>query len=140
MDAGTFRADLFFRLHVFPIPVPPLRERPEDIPDLVRHFLQHFGRRLGKPVVQVRAADLKLLAEYHWPGNVRELENLIERAVIVSAGETLEVDPHWLRPAPASTSDARPGLADLERRAILDALARCRSRIYGPGGAAAALG
>ncbi len=142
VDQGRFRADLFFRLNVFPIPVPPLRERREDIPDLVRHFLHHFGRRMGKPVAHVGAATLRLLTEYYWPGNVRELENLVERAMIVTAGDTLNVDPHWLMPGRPDTSarEARPGLADLERRAIVDALARCQGRIYGAGGAAALLG
>jgi formate hydrogenlyase transcriptional activator len=139
---GRFRADLFFRLNVFPIPVPPLRQRREDVPDLVRHFLHRFGRRLGKPVADVSPAAMRLLTEYHWPGNVRELENIVERAVIVTAGDTLQVDPHWL--PKARTDGAVPatpsGLAEVERRAILDALERCRGKIYGPGGAAAALG
>jgi formate hydrogenlyase transcriptional activator len=138
MKEGRFRADLFFRLNVFPIHVPPLRQRREDIPDLVRHFLLHFGRRMNKPVVRVSADTLKRLAEYPWPGNVRELENLIERAMIVTTGDTLAVDPSWLtRPAleaPATT------LADQERQAILDALARCGNRVYGSQGAAALLG
>src|SRR5262249_40073663 len=134
---GRFRSDLFFRLNVFPIRVPPLRERREDIPDLVRHFLHHFGRRLSKPVARVSPAAMKLLTEYHWPGNVRELENLVERAMIVATGDTLEVDPDWLK-APAA--EPPPGLAGLERQAILDALAKCRGKIYGPDGAAAALG
>jgi formate hydrogenlyase transcriptional activator len=139
---GRFRADLFFRLNVFPIHVPPLRERRDDIPDLVRHFLRHFGRRLGKSIEHVSPASLQLLMDYHWPGNVRELENIIERAAIVTAGDTLEIDAHWLEPArpDAAPRDGAPGLAELERRAILDALARCRGKIYGPGGAAAALG
>jgi formate hydrogenlyase transcriptional activator len=142
MNQGRFRTDLFFRLNVFPIAVPPLRERPEDIPDLIRHFLHHFGRRMNKTVAGVSPATLALLKEYHWPGNVRELENIVERALIVTAGETLEVDPHWLIPTPRNSASpqARPGLAELERRAILEALARCNGKIYGPGGAAAALG
>jgi formate hydrogenlyase transcriptional activator len=139
---GRFRADLFFRLNVFPIPVPPLCERREDIPDLVRHFLHHFGRRMGKAPVGVSPATLELLTGYPWPGNVRELENIIERAMIVTAGDTLQVDPSWLTPAPAAgvVRQDRPGLAELERRAIRDALDRCHGRIYGPNGAAAALG
>jgi formate hydrogenlyase transcriptional activator len=138
---GRFRCDLFFRLNVFPIQVPPLRDRREDIPDLVRHFLHHFGRRLGKSVSTVSPSVLQLLTAYHWPGNVRELENIVERAIIVSTGDTLQVDPLWLQTAPpAHTPGARPGLAELERQAILDALERCRGRIYGPGGAAALLG
>ena len=142
LSEGRFRADLFFRLNVFPIRVPPLRERREDIPDLVRHFLHRFSRRLNRPVAQVSPAALRLLTEYHWPGNVRELENLVERAMIVATGDTLEVDPNWLRPEPAGAlaNGDQPGLAELERRAILDALERCHGKIYGPGGAAAALG
>ena len=142
VSEGRFRADLFFRLNVFPIRVPPLRERRDDIPDLVRHFLQRFGRRMGKPVAGISPATLQLLCEYHWPGNVRELENLVERAVIVSSGSTLQVEPHWLEPPRADPPAAatRPGLAELERRAILDALKRCRGKIYGATGAAAALG
>jgi formate hydrogenlyase transcriptional activator len=139
---GRFRDDLFFRLNVFPIRVPPLRERREDIPDLVRHFLHRFGRRLNREVVQVSPAALALLTGYHWPGNVRELENLIERAMIVTAGDTLEVDPNWLRPEPPGRPAAagRAGLAEVERRTILEALERCGGKIYGPNGAAAALG
>jgi formate hydrogenlyase transcriptional activator len=142
MNQGRFRADLYFRLNVFPIRVPPLRERPEDIPDLVKHFLHHFGKRMGKPTDRISPSALKLLQDYHWPGNVRELENLVERAMIVSGGGTLDVDPHWLDPAPGRVPDGRPrpALAEVERSAILDALARCRGRIYGPNGAAAALG
>jgi formate hydrogenlyase transcriptional activator len=142
VNAGRFRADLYFRLNVFPIRVPPLRERREDVPDLVRHFLHHFGRRMGKSVARVRPGAMELLAQYHWPGNVRELENLVERAMIVSGGDTLEIDPDWLKAAPAGAAarEARPGLAELERRAIVDALERCRGRVYGPAGAAAALG
>src|SRR5207247_805540 len=82
---NRFRADLFYRLNVFPIRVPTLRERREDIPDLVRHFVHHFGRRLAKPNVHVLPDTLRSLAEYPWPGNVRELENIIERAMIVTA-------------------------------------------------------
>lgn len=139
---GRFRADLYFRLNVFPITVPPLRERREDIPDLVRHFLLHFGRRMNRPGVTASPTTMELLSGYSWPGNVRELENIIERAMIVTTGEALHVDPSWLAsvPIPETPSESRPALADVERRAILDALARCHGRIYGPGGAAALLG
>ncbi len=142
IEQHAFRADLFFRLNVFPIHVPPLRARRDDIPDLVRHFLLHYGRRMGKPIPVASPAAMKLLMDYPWPGNVRELENIIERAMIVTTGETLQVDPHWLksnRPESAAP-DGKPGLADLERAAILKALQRCHGKIYGPGGAASALG
>ena len=142
MSAGKFRTDLFFRLNVFPIHVPSLRQRREDIPDLVKYFLTHFGRRLGKTVTTLSPATLKMLIEYDWPGNVRELENILERALIVATGDTLHVDPDWLKPARIETavSQSPSVLADLERRTILDALTRCHGRIYGPGGAASLLG
>ena len=138
---GRFRADLFFRLNVFPISVPPLRERRADLPDLIQHFLYFFNRRLHKQVERVNDKSLQRLLEYHWPGNVRELENLIERAMIVSAGNVLTLDPCWLQP----TSIAEPGknsssLKDLERQAIVAALERCQGKIYGANGAAAVLG
>jgi formate hydrogenlyase transcriptional activator len=143
MNEGRFRADLYFRLNVFPIHVLPLRQRREDIPDLVHHFLHHFNRRMNKRIDGINAAALKLLTDYHWPGNVRELENLIERAMIVSPGDTLLIDPHWLQPARTGNADQNPSpssLAEMERQAILDALKRCKGRIYGAGGAAAELG
>ncbi|HMF17115.1 MAG TPA: sigma-54 dependent transcriptional regulator [Gemmataceae bacterium] len=136
---GAFRADLFYRLNVFPIPVPPLRERKADIPDLIQHFLHLFNRRMNKHVECVDDRTLQRLVEYHWPGNVRELENLIERAMIVSAGHVLTVEPTWLR----ATSEPKPnsgGLHDVERQTIVAALERCRGKIYGPSGAAALLG
>jgi len=143
VDKGRFRSDLFFRLNVFPIQVPPLRERRDDLPDLVRHFLRHFGRRMSKSEIRISAEALNLLMAYHWPGNVRELENIIERAMIVTTGDTLHVDPHWLRPAvevDGAAENTGPILADVERHAIKDALKRCHGKIYGPNGAAAVLG
>jgi formate hydrogenlyase transcriptional activator len=137
---GSFRADLFYRLNVFPIRLPPLRERREDIPALVEHFLGRFGRRLNRPVTHVGRRTLELLQAYRWPGNVRELENLVERALIVATGDTLEIDPTWLTgPAPAGGGNGGASLAERERQAIVDALKRCGGRVYGPGGAAAAL-
>jgi formate hydrogenlyase transcriptional activator len=142
MSQGRFRADLYFRLNVFPIQVPPLRQRREDIPDLVKHFLRHFGRRLNKPVDQISPATLQLLMDYHWPGNVRELENLMERAVIVASGDTLQIDPNWLSLHRSRGEDSPPPgtLAEVERSTILAALDHCHGQIYGPAGAAAALG
>jgi formate hydrogenlyase transcriptional activator len=137
--AGRFRPDLFYRLHVFPLRVPPLRERHEDVPALLDHFLARFARRMHRPVTKVGRRTLDLALSYPWPGNVRELENLVERAMIVAAGDTLEIDPTWLTAGPAPTSD-RLSLAEQERRAILEALERAGGKVYGPGGAAALLG
>jgi formate hydrogenlyase transcriptional activator len=140
--AGRFRSDLFFRLNVFPIQVPPLRERPEDIPDLLQHFVYAFNRRLNRQIAGVVESSLKRLVQYHWPGNVRELENLVERAMIVASGDTLTIDPSWLLPETAAV-EAPPrtsSLGELERTTIVAALERSGGRIYGPRGAAAALG
>jgi formate hydrogenlyase transcriptional activator len=139
---GLLRADLFFRLNVFPIHVPPLRERRADIPDLVRHFVHVYGRRMQKPVTQVREEAMDRLRAYDWPGNVRELENIVERAMIVAGGDTLEIDAHWLTSTTPGATASHQGnnLAELERRTIVDALRRCHGRIYGAQGAAAALG
>jgi formate hydrogenlyase transcriptional activator len=133
---GRFRADLFYRLNVFPIRVPPLRERREDIPDLVKHFILQGNRRMGRRVEAVEPDSLRRLLDYSWPGNIRELENLIERAMIVAPGGTLRIDPSWL---PSDLPESNR-LHDLEHHSILDALRRCQGRVYGPGGAAALLG
>ena len=142
VDAGRFREDLFYRLHVFPISVPPLRERREDIPALINHFIRLFERRMNKQITRVHRRTMELLMNYQWPGNVRELENILERAMIVTSGDTLEIDPTWLSSAAASSapSDGQPTMAELERRAILEALQRSGGKVYGPGGAAQALG
>ena len=118
-----------------------LVEKLASTADLVSHFLHHFGRRMNK-TVSMSSATLQALKSYHWPGNVRELENIIERAMIVSTGDTLEFDARWLRSAQPerATQETRPGLVEVERRTILDALERCHGKIYGPGGAAAVLG
>jgi len=139
VSANAFRSDLYYRLNVFPIQTPPLRERPEDVPDLVRHFLHLFNRRMKKEVARVEPAVLAGLARYDWPGNVRELENLVERAMILSSGDVLELDPRWLGPArtPSATGST---LRDAERQMIEQALERSGGRIYGPNGAAALLG
>jgi formate hydrogenlyase transcriptional activator len=142
VNEGSFRSDLYYRLNVFPIRVPPLRERREDIPALVHHFITHFNRRMNRQIQGLDCNTLELLTNYHWPGNVRELENIIERAMIVASGTTLQIDPTWLTgPAPPSAlADGKARLADVERRTILDALQRSGGKIYGPGGAAEALG
>ena len=141
VGTGRFRADLFYRLNVFPIHVPPLRERPEDVADLARHFLHHFNRRMGKRIAGIDPNSLRLLTGYPWPGNVRELENLVERAMIVADSDMLRIDPSWLASPPVAEAAAPSGsLHDVERHSILDALRRSRGRIYGPRGAAALLG
>jgi transcriptional regulator with GAF, ATPase, and Fis domain len=133
----TFREDLFYRLNVFPIHVPPLRERAEDIPVLVWTFINEFAKALGKNIESISKESLTALRQYAWPGNVRELRNAIERAVIVAKGSVLVVD------MPRSAHDhaaAILNLADLEREHIRGVLDRVRWRVRGEGGAAEVLG
>ena len=96
MIAGAFRSDLFYRLNVFPIEIPPLRERKEDIPMLVEYFIDRYASKAGKKIKSINKKSLKLLQSYPWPGNIRELQNVIERAVIVCETETLSIDDNWL--------------------------------------------
>ena len=138
VKAGRFRADLYYRLSVFPVTVPPLRERPSDVAGLANHFLREFAARHGRPVCHIHPATIRSLTAHDWPGNVRELKNLIERAVIVSEGEQLAFDPGWLVGATAAET-ARTWAAQ-ERQRILDALRAAGGRVYGPGGAAHRLG
>jgi transcriptional regulator with GAF, ATPase, and Fis domain len=135
---GAFRPDLFYRLNVFPIVVPALRERHGDIPLLLERFLSRCAERLGKPRSHVPSVTLDRLVAHHWPGNVRELDNLVERAVIASEGANLEIDPRWFTSSPVARF-AVPDLrswADREREAIHAALRSCGGKVYGPGGAA----
>jgi formate hydrogenlyase transcriptional activator len=135
-----FRSDLYYRLNVFPVTVPPLRERPEDIPLLVRHFAQKFALRMTRTIETIPADAMKAMQQYHWPGNVRELENFIERAVILSRGSVLTVPVAELK----STSGERLSSADrldvAEREHILKVLRSAKWVIGGPAGAAAQLG
>jgi formate hydrogenlyase transcriptional activator len=136
---GRFRADLYYRLNVLPIAVPPLRERPEDIEELTSHFVAHFARKLGKPLIGVSRASLRRLQRYSWPGNIRELQNVIERACVLANGRVLEV------PDPALTARGpmtwRPStLEDAERDHVSQTLERVGWRIEGKGGAAEMLG
>jgi len=136
-----FRADLFYRLNVFPVQVPPLRERQEDIPLLVRHFVQQFARRMGRAVDTIPTETMNVLVRYHWPGNIRELQNLVERAVILSAGPILKVPLNDLRALPAPAASRRiETLEEAERRHILEALDASDWVISGPNGAASSLG
>ncbi|HEX5109249.1 MAG TPA: sigma 54-interacting transcriptional regulator [Vicinamibacterales bacterium] len=145
---GTFRSDLYYRLNVFPVRLPPLRERPEDIPLLVRHFVQQFSRRNNRSIDTIPSAVMEALVQYHWPGNVRELQNVVERAVIISTGSVLKVPIADLKPAgragtprrPAAAATLRASLGEAERSQILNALEASAWVIAGPNGAAARLG
>jgi formate hydrogenlyase transcriptional activator len=141
---GTFRRDLFYRLNVFPIHVPGLRERRDDIPLLAEYLIDRYAKRVGKRITQISKKALDLLQAYDWPGNIRELQNVIERAVILSDGETFVVDETWFAPlSPKSTVPAVPMFADLaqqEKDMIENALREAQGRVSGPTGAAARLG
>jgi transcriptional regulator with GAF, ATPase, and Fis domain len=143
---GSFRQDLFYRLNVFPIEVPPLRERQEDILTLVEYFVHRYATRMGKSIRSIDKKTLNLLQAYAWPGNIRELQNVIERSVILSSGEVFAVDESWLptqsvrlRPPVAALTPAQ-GAPRSERETIEAVLAVCRGRVGGSSGAAAKLG
>jgi formate hydrogenlyase transcriptional activator len=137
--AGTFRRDLFYRLNVFPIAVPPLRQRAEDIPLLLEYFVRRFAKSSGKDIRHVGKDTLRMMREYGWPGNIRELQNVVERAVILTETDTFFVDENWLNAPPMQLARPRGGLlalADRELEMIEAALAECHGRISGPSGAA----
>ncbi len=143
--AGTFREDLFYRLNVFPIEIPPLRKREEDIPLLVQYFIDRYAREAGKNIRNICKETLDLFQSYPWPGNIRELRNVIERSVIVCETESFSVDESWLsrqplRTSPTSQRELRQRVAAEEREAIEAALTESGGRVYGPSGAAAKLG
>ena len=140
VEEGRFRSDLYYRLNVFPLTLPPLRERREDIPMLVRYFAQHYAARMKKPIDSIPAATLEALSRYHWPGNIRELENLVERAVILSQGTHLHVPLQELKMVEPERQAASPTLQDAERAQILRVLRETKWTIGGPDGAAARLG
>ena len=143
--SGTFREDLYYRLNVFPLEMPSLRERREDIPLLVEYFIDRYARKSGKNIRTVDKNTLQLLQSYPWPGNIRELQNVIERSVIVCETETFSIDERWLSRQPR---DRRSGgklhlsrkLADQEKEIIEEALRESEGRVFGPMGAAAKLG
>jgi transcriptional regulator with GAF, ATPase, and Fis domain len=139
---NTFREDLFYRLNVFPITIPPLRQRKEDIPLLVDYFVAKFNKKIGKKIETVPKETLDMLHAYHWPGNVRELESIIERAVITSEGTSLQVMDRLetSRTTGEQTAQDTKGLAELERDRILQVLQQTNWRIEGKDGAAAVLG
>ncbi len=140
ITAGTFRSDLFYRINVFPIEVPPLRERREDIRLLVDYFIDRYAGKSGKQIRQIEKKSLDRLQSYAWPGNIRELQNVIERSVILCDGENFSVDASWL------SAERRPGrplpheMDAQEKEFIESALAECKGKISGPSGAAAKLG
>lgn len=143
VEIGTFRRDLFYRLNVFPVRMPSLRERSADIPLLVEYLIERYASKAGKKITNIEKATLELLQGYHWPGNVRELQNVVERAVILCDGETFSVDESWLqRELPRRSEHAVPlaSLVDREKEMIENALTRSSGRVSGPSGAAARLG
>jgi len=140
VEAKQFRSDLYYRLNVFPVTLPPLRERPEDIPILVRYFTQHYAIRMKKNIQSVPAKTLEVLSRYAWPGNIRELENLVERSVILTQGRDLQVPISELQTATLLTSSTTTTLEEAEREQILRALHETKWVIGGPSGAAARLG
>jgi transcriptional regulator with GAF, ATPase, and Fis domain len=145
IQAGTFRSDLFYRLNVFPIEMPPLRERREDIPVLVEYFIDRCARNMGRDTRGISKKSLDLLQSYPWPGNIRELQNVIERSVIMCETENFSVDETWLhRQGVASESkgqsDFSQKVAAQEKEMIESALRESEGRVFGPSGAAAMLG
>ena len=141
---GSFRSDLFYRLNVFPIHVPPLRKRREDIPILVEYFVKRFAEQMAKRIRQIDKRTLELCERYPWPGNIRELQNIVERSVILCTGDTFSIDEAWLSsqaPLRAGGSGPLPAtLQDQEKEMIEAALAKSRGKVAGPRGAAAKLG
>jgi transcriptional regulator with GAF, ATPase, and Fis domain len=143
---GSFRSDLFYRLQVFPIEIPPLRERRKDIPLLVEYFIDRYARKAGKNIKRVNKKTLELLQSYPWPGNIRELQNVVERSVILCETENFSIDETWLPQPPPLTPESKQQ-AELPRRLLVQekdmieaALKDTRGRVSGPSGAAAKLG
>jgi PAS domain S-box-containing protein len=143
IDAGTFRSDLFYRLNVFPIEMPPLRKRREDIPMLVEYFIHRYAGKMGKKIRRIDKKTMDALASSDWPGNIRELQNVIERSVILNETETFTIDKNWLTRQAQRTPREKAlshNLATHEKDMIEAALAESRGQVSGPAGAAAKLG
>ena len=142
VEKGKFRADLFYRLNIFPVQIPPLRERTKDIPLLVQHFVQHYAERMNRVIEVIPSETMEALIRYSWPGNIRELQNLMERAVILSPGPVLEVPLQGLHihSTPTQISRAYGTLEDAERTHILATLEETQWVLGGPAGAASRLG
>jgi formate hydrogenlyase transcriptional activator len=140
-EENKFRPDLYYRLNVFPVLVPALRDRPEDIPLLVRHFVEQFARQMNRDIDTIPAETMEALTRYSWPGNIRELQNLIERAVILSPGNVLKVPLQDLKHRSASTiTSSSQTLEETERSHILTVLEKTKWKLSGPNGAAERLG
>ena len=137
---NEFRTDLYYRLNVFPIPLPPLRERREDIPALVTHFVELYGRRMGKQIEHISPETISALSSYQWPGNIRELQNFIERSVILTSGNVLHAPLATLKSAAVAESLGAITMEDAERDHIRKTLEQTRWVVSGPNGAAARLG
>jgi transcriptional regulator with PAS, ATPase and Fis domain len=148
ISAGSFRSDLFYRLNVFPLEIPSLRERRADIPVLVEYFVDRYARKAGKNIKRVTKQTLELLQSYPWPGNIRELQNVIERSMILCETETFSIDESWLPQQPQAFLTEKPKdqiellqrLEEQEKNMIEEALKASRGRVFGPTGAAAKLG
>src|SRR5262249_23564257 len=142
VETQAFRADLFYRLHVFPVSVPPLRERPEDIPLLVRHFVEQFARRMQRTIDTIPSATMDALCRYPWPGHVRELQHCMERAVILAPGPVLRVPLDDLRSGalPSPEQGQLQTLEESDRTLILATLKETKWVLAGPKGAAVRLG
>jgi transcriptional regulator with GAF, ATPase, and Fis domain len=140
VHSGKFRLDLFYRLNVFPIHVPPLRERPEDIVLLAKYFIERYAAKEGRRIRRVEKRTAELLEGYHWPGNIRELQNVIERAMILCDSDTFFVEEAWLQAEAEPPVGLQPSLMNQERGLIEAALAQTGGRISGPDGAARMLG
>jgi len=137
---NEFRSDLYYRLNVFPVPLPPLRERREDIPALVEHFVEIYARRMSKQIENIPPETMSALASYEWPGNIRELQNFIERSVILSAGSAFRPPLAQLKRFPELQSIEAITLEEAERDHIRKTLEQTRWVVAGPNGAAARLG
>jgi formate hydrogenlyase transcriptional activator len=141
IEVGAFRSDLYYRLNVFPVEMPPLRERKEDIPLLVEYFIDRFASRAGKRIRRIDRETLARLTSYAWPGNIRELQNVIERSIIVCDTECFTVDESWLSRAASQPDRSQLKIsASEEKRLIEAALAEAQGQVSGPTGAAAKLG
>jgi DNA-binding NtrC family response regulator len=144
IEDGSFRSDLFYRLNVFPIEIPPLRERKEDIPILVEYFIHRYASKLGKKIRSASRKTLDLLQSYSWPGNIRELQNVLERSIILCDTENFSVDENWFVRDSSQAQPVGQPLSDMlvtQTKEMIEAtLAESGGRVSGPSGAAAKLG